>query len=98
MLPTIDIQGDQFTASVPNSTDTKRGVAVIANQNKFNRTFEHTMNYNKEINANFLIDGLVGYSYYDYLADGNASRGKGYDVAQTNLIDNIEGGLTRESE
>ena len=96
ILPTIDIQGDQFVASVPGSSATKRGVAVIANQNKFNRTFEHTLNYNKEVSANFLIDGLLGYSYYDYLADGNTSRGKGYDIAQTNLIDNIEGALTRE--
>lgn len=96
LLPTINIQGDAFQASVPNSTEVKRGVATISNQNKFNRTFEHTLNYNKDFSDYFTMDALLGYSYYDYNADGNRSGGKGYNDAQTNLIDNIEGALVRE--
>jgi hypothetical protein len=80
---------------VPGSTDVKRGQASIY-QNRFNKTFEHTLNYNNDLSDNFNLDALVGYSYYDYTADGSFSSGKGYDSAQTNLIDNIEGGLQNE--
>jgi iron complex outermembrane receptor protein len=64
--------------------------------NKFNRTFEHTLNYNNDFSDNFNLDALVGYSYYDYTADGSTATGKGYSPLQTNLIDNIEGGLRNE--
>ncbi len=60
--------------------DYKYGQASIANQNKFNKTFEHTLNYNNDFSDNFNLDALVGYSYYDYTADGNQSSGKGYDA------------------
>jgi iron complex outermembrane receptor protein len=95
LLPTMDIQNVAI-AAVPGSTDSKRGQASINSQNKFNKTFEHTLNYNNDFGDNFNLDALVGYSYYDYNADGNFATGKGYDIAQTNLIDNIEGGLQNE--
>ncbi|WP_240723418.1 SusC/RagA family TonB-linked outer membrane protein [Flavobacterium sp. GT3P67] len=95
LLPTMRIL-DVATAAVPGSTDVKYGQANIASQNKFNKTFEHTLNYNNDFSDNFNLDALVGYSYYDYTADGSGARGKGYDNAQTNLIDNIEGGLQNE--
>lgn len=95
LLPTMRIL-DVATAAVPGSTDVKYGQANIASQNKFNKTFEHTLNYNNDFGNNFNLDALVGYSYYDYTADGSGARGKGYDNAQTNLIDNIEGGLQNE--
>ncbi|TRX42422.1 SusC/RagA family TonB-linked outer membrane protein [Flavobacterium restrictum] len=95
LLPTMDIQ-NVAQATVPGSTTVKHGQAAINNQNKFNRTFEHTLNYNNDFGDNLNIDGLLGYSYYDYTADGNLVTGKGYDIAQTNLIDNIEGGLQNE--
>ena len=95
LLPTMDIQ-NVAQASVPGSTLVKRGQAAINSQNKFNKTFEHTLNYNNDFSDNFNLDALVGYSYYDYTADGNSAVGKGYDAAQTNLIDNIEGGLQNE--
>ncbi|CAM2809915.1 iron complex outermembrane recepter protein [Flavobacterium frigoris] len=84
------------TDPVTNPAITKYGQAAIANQNKFNKTFEHTLNYNNDISDNFNLDALAGYSYYDYTADGNQSSGIGYDSVQTNLIDNIEGGLQNE--
>ena len=95
LLPTMDIQ-NVAQAAVPGSTDVKRGQASINAQNKFNKTFEHTLNYNNDFGNNLNLDALVGYSYYDYNADGNTSIGKGYDSNQTNLIDNIEGGLQNE--
>jgi iron complex outermembrane receptor protein len=95
LLPTMDIQG-VAQAAVPASTDVKRGQASINIQNRFNKTFEHTLNYNDDLSDNFNLDALVGYSYYDYTADGSFASGKGYDSAQTNLIDNIEGGLQNE--
>ncbi|MFV8325051.1 SusC/RagA family TonB-linked outer membrane protein [Flavobacterium sp. ZS1P14] len=95
LLPTIDIL-NVAQAAVPGSTEVKHGQASINSQNKFNKTFEHTLNYNNDFGDNFNLDALVGYSYYDYNADGSFSSGKGYDMAQTNLIDNIEGGLQNE--
>ncbi|MBF2708856.1 SusC/RagA family TonB-linked outer membrane protein [Flavobacterium soyangense] len=100
LLPTIEIL-NTAQAVVPKAKDsdptiTKYGQASIANQNKFNKTFEHTLNYNNDFGDNFNLDALVGYSYYDYTADGNQSSGIGYDKSQTNLIDNIEGGLQNE--
>ena len=96
LLPTMEISGNQFSATVPGTSEVKYGVANINNQNKFNKTCEHTLNYNNDFGDNFNLDALIGYSYYDYNADGNSSSGKGYDVNQVNLIDNIEGGLQNE--
>lgn len=96
LLPTMEISGAAFQATVPGSDVVKFGTANINNQNKFNKTFEHTLNYNNDFGDNFNLDALVGYSYYDYTADGNSASGKGYDVNQVNLIDNIEGGLQNE--
>nr|WP_315166370.1 SusC/RagA family TonB-linked outer membrane protein [uncultured Flavobacterium sp.] len=95
LLPTIEISG-VAQATDPNTLLTKYGQASISNLNKFNRTFEHTLNYNNDFSDNFNLDALVGYSYYDYTADGNGATGKGFNPNQTNLIDNIEGGLRNE--
>jgi iron complex outermembrane receptor protein len=97
LLPSIQIL-NTAQAVVPNTNPavTKYGQAAIANQSKFNKTFEHTLNYNSDISDNFNLDALAGYSYYDYNADGNNSSGIGYDSGQTNLIDNIQGGLQNE--
>jgi iron complex outermembrane receptor protein len=69
LLPTMDIQ-NVAQAGVPGSTDVKRGQASI-NIHRFNKTFEHTLNYNNDLSDNFNLDALVGYSYYDYTADGS---------------------------
>ncbi|SHL37595.1 iron complex outermembrane recepter protein [Flavobacterium xanthum] len=95
LLPTIQIAG-VAQATDPATLVTKFGQASISNLNKFNRTFEHTLNYNNDFSDNFNLDALVGYSYYDYTADGSTATGKGYSPLQTNLIDNIEGGLRNE--
>ena len=95
LLPTIQIAG-VAQATDPVSGETKYGQASISSLNKFNRTFEHTLNYNNDFSDNFNLDALVGYSYYDYTADGNSATGRGYRSVQSNLIDNIEGGLRNE--
>ncbi|MBG6060393.1 iron complex outermembrane receptor protein [Flavobacterium sp. CG_9.1] len=95
LLPSIQIAG-VAQATDPNTLVTKYGQASISNLNKFNRTFEHTLNYNNDFSDNFNLDALLGYSYYDYTADGSTATGKGYRAEQTNLIDNIEGGLRNE--
>ena len=69
------------------------GQADINNVNRFNKTFEHTLNYNKDINENINLDLLAGYSYYDYNYNFNGSTAKGFDPLQVNLIDNISGGV-----
>lgn len=93
--PTIDIQA-VAQATVPGSTTVKYGQAGISNVEKFNKTFEHTLNYNKTFNDNFTFDALAGYSYYQYNANGNDVSAKGFSPNQSNLIDNIEGGLQNE--
>ncbi len=93
--PSIDIQ-NVAQATVPGTSTVKYGQAGIAQIEKFNRTFEHTLNYNKTFNDNFVFDALAGYSYYDYNANGSDVLAKGFDANQTNLIDNIEGGLQNE--
>jgi iron complex outermembrane receptor protein len=93
--PTIDIQ-NVAQATPPGSSTPKFGQAGISGIEKFNKTFEHTLNYNKTFNDNFVFDALAGYSYYQYNANGNDVSAKGFDAKQMNLIDNIEGGLQNE--
>jgi TonB-linked SusC/RagA family outer membrane protein len=93
--PTIDIQNvAQATSQVDGQL--KFGQAGISGIEKFNKTFEHTLNYNKTFNENFIFDALAGYSYYQYNASGSDFSGKGYNALQKNLIDNIEGGLLNQ--
>jgi TonB-linked SusC/RagA family outer membrane protein len=97
LAPTMIIQG-VAEAAVPGSSsgEKKHGQANISRINRFNKTFEHTLSYNNSFSDNFNLDALAGYSYYSYDYDRNAASGKGYDSGQTNLIDNIEGGLQNE--
>jgi len=95
LLPTMSIQG-VAQAFIPGTTTNAYGQASINNVDKFNRTFEHTLNYNNDFGQHFNLDALVGYSYYDYNYSGSYAMGKGFNQDQTNLIDNIEGGLQNE--
>lgn len=93
LAPTIHIQN---VAQATEGGVTKYGQANISNIEKFNKTFEHTLNYNKTFNDNFVMDALLGFSYYQYNANGNYTSGKGFDPKQTNLVDNIQGGILTE--
>jgi len=95
LSPAIQIQ-NVAQATAPGSSVVKFGQANITQIERVNRTFEHTLNYNKTFNDNFIFDALAAYSYYDYNVNGSNTSAKGFDPKQTNLIDNIEGGLQNE--
>ncbi|WP_395051248.1 SusC/RagA family TonB-linked outer membrane protein [Flavobacterium sp.] len=97
LLPTIrinsaDLQGNDTA----NGGVLKRGFAEIAGVNQFNKTFENTLAYDNSFSDNFKLNGLLGFSYYSYDTNGNQARGKGYVPEQTNLIDDIQGGIANE--
>jgi TonB-linked SusC/RagA family outer membrane protein len=97
VLPTMRIASDDLTGNdAANGGVLKRGLAEISGINRFNKTFENTLLYDKTFNDNFQVNGVLGFSYYSYDANGNNARGQGYVEAQTNLIDNIQGGIAQE--
>jgi TonB-linked SusC/RagA family outer membrane protein len=97
MLPTIDINSRDLQGNdTANGGVLKRGFAEIAGVNKFNKTFENILTYDNTFSDNFKLNGLLGFSYYSYNTDGNQARGKGYVPEQTNLIDDIQGGIANE--
>jgi iron complex outermembrane receptor protein len=97
LLPTIEINSRDLQGNdTANGGVLKRGFAEIAGINKFNKTFENTLTYDNSFSDNFKLNGLLGFSYYSYDTNGNQARGKGYVPEQTNLIDNIQGGIANE--
>ncbi len=76
----------------PVST-TYYGQADVNNMNKFNKTFEHTLSYTRELTKDINLDLLAGYSYYNYNMNRNSLTVKGFGANQTNLIDNVQGGI-----
>jgi TonB-dependent starch-binding outer membrane protein SusC len=88
LLPTINVQNVTTTVG---GVITKGGFAVVQNQDNFNKTFEHTLNYNNSFGDNFDLDVVGGYSYYDYNASGNSVYAKNFSPLQLNLVDNLEG-------
>ncbi|MFV8370986.1 SusC/RagA family TonB-linked outer membrane protein [Flavobacterium sp. LB2P74] len=97
IAPTIEINSQDLVKSdAANGGITKRGFAEIADLTKFNKTLEHTFTYTNDFSDNLSVNGLVGYSYYSYDVDGSSARGHGYVPEQTNLIDNIQGGIQAE--
>ncbi|MGO4820394.1 MULTISPECIES: SusC/RagA family TonB-linked outer membrane protein [unclassified Flavobacterium] len=93
-LPTLKIRSAALHAvdDVNGGVD-KYGYANISDLAKFNKTFEHNLTFNKGFSDNFNLNAILGFSYYDYNYEGNNSSGVGYSINQTNLIDNIEGGI-----
>jgi TonB-dependent starch-binding outer membrane protein SusC len=99
VLPTIRIKSRSLSATDNvNGNVVKYGYANIAEIDKFSKTFEHNLSYNRDFGDNFGLDAIVGYSYYDYNYAAHNSSGVGYRVEQTNLIDNIEGGVAAKFE
>ena len=95
LAPTMIIQAVAQDTD-PTTGTLKFGEASISNINKFNRTFEHTLNYNNDFGQHLNLDALVGYSYYDYNYSSDYSSGLGYNPLETNLIDNIQGGIQKD--
>jgi len=94
LLPTFAFQG--LAVTDPNSGVDKLGRADVTNVNSFARVFEHTLNFSKQINEDFSLNALLGYSYSKYDFDGTHASGQGYDATQTNLIDNIGGAIQNQ--
>jgi TonB-linked SusC/RagA family outer membrane protein len=92
-LPTMQIRSAALHAVDDVNGGDKFGYADISNISKVNTTFEHNLTYIKQFNDNFLLDVVAGYSYYDYKYEANTSSGVGYSIKQTDLINNIEGGI-----
>lgn len=96
LLPTFNLQGF-YNRSNPNGDDNLGGFAAINSITRFNKTFENYFSYNKNVSDNFSFKALLGYSYYDYNVKGNFISARDFNPNQTNLIDNIEGGLATET-
>jgi TonB-dependent starch-binding outer membrane protein SusC len=85
LLPTVNIQAIKSA--------TNGGFATIQDQDNFNKTFEHTLVYNNDFGSNINLDLVGGYSFYDYNAEGKNINAGRFNLAQTNLVDNIEGAV-----
>ncbi len=94
LLPSFDFQNT--TVANPDNGQDERGSANIIESNAFAKIFEHTLTYTDSFSDDFNFDALLGYSYYDYDFDGSSLSAKGFGDGQTNLIDNIEGGVANQ--
>ncbi len=90
IAPSIRIEAE---AQATYEGKTYYGQADVKNVNRFNKTFEHTLTYNKDLNDNINLDLLGGFSYYNYNFDANSATVKGFNPDQVNLIDNLDGGV-----
>lgn len=95
-LPDLNIQ-DFATATNPADLKTYRGQGVISYDQRVNKTIEHNFNYTKDITSNINLNAVAGYSYYNYNSNGNFVSAKGFPATQTNLLDNMEGGIPTET-
>ncbi|MBW4359554.1 SusC/RagA family TonB-linked outer membrane protein [Flavobacterium sp. NAS39] len=97
LLPTMLINSQDLIKNDPsNGGVKKRGFAEISGISKFNKTIEHTLTYDNNFSDNVSLNALAGFSYYSYDTEGSNARGVGYVPEQTNLIDNIQGGIAQE--
>jgi TonB-dependent starch-binding outer membrane protein SusC len=90
--PTFRFQ-DQARVRDPNNLN-RYGQADIRNVERFNKTFENTLNYANDFTENLSLDALVGYSYYDFNFASSNTTAEGFSSNQTNLVDNLAGGVT----
>ncbi len=95
-LPDIIIQ-DFATATNPSNLLTYRGQAAISTDQRINKTIEHNLTYTKDITKNINLNAIAGYSYYNYNSNGSFVTAKGFAPTQSNLLDNMEGGIPTET-
>jgi iron complex outermembrane receptor protein len=95
LLPSMIIQ-NVAVASNPADQKQYRGMATINLDQRANKTIEHNLTYTKDITKNINLNAIVGYSYYDYMSNGVFTLAKGFAPSQTNLVENIEGGIPSE--
>ena len=89
MLPSIPIQALDGSTNAGNPAS---GKASIQNIELANKTIENILTFDKDLSSKFHLNALLGYSYYQYNYTGNSHSAGKFPVAQTNLIDNIQGG------
>ncbi|MEY3499566.1 MAG: hypothetical protein RL308_1235 [Bacteroidota bacterium] len=95
-LPDLNIQ-DFATATNPADLRTYRGQAAVSNDQRVNKTVEHNLTFTTDITKNINLNAIAGYSYYNYRSNGNFTSAKGFAASQTNLLDNMEGGIPTET-
>ncbi|TDD96577.1 SusC/RagA family TonB-linked outer membrane protein [Flavobacterium cellulosilyticum] len=95
-LPDLNIQ-DFATATNPADLKTYRGQAAISTDQRVNKTIEHNLTYTKDITKDFNLNAIAGYSYYNYNSNGSFVSAKGFAASQTNLLENMEGGIPTET-
>jgi TonB-dependent starch-binding outer membrane protein SusC len=91
----LNIQ-DFARATNPEQQKEYRGQATVALDNRFNKTIEHNLTYVKDLTEKLNLNAIVGYSYYRYESDGTFSSAKGFPDTQTNLLENMLGGIPSE--
>ena len=89
MLPSFNLQGTRGTTS---GGDPAGGRAFLNDIERFNKTFENILTYKKTFSDDFSLNALLGYSYYSYEYKSNYTNAAYFNLNQTNLIDNMEGG------
>ena len=94
--PDLDIQ-DFARATNPANLTEYRGQAAISLDQRVNKTIEHNLTYTKDLTKDISLNAVAGYSFYSYNANGNFTSAKGFAATQTNLLDNMEGGIPTET-
>jgi iron complex outermembrane receptor protein len=94
--PDLNIQ-DFATATNPADLKTYRGQATVSNDQRVNKTIEHNLTFTKDITKDINFNAIAGYSYYNYASNGTFVSAKGFAATQSNLLDNMEGGIPTET-
>ncbi|MFV5684183.1 SusC/RagA family TonB-linked outer membrane protein [Flavobacterium sp. GB2R13] len=94
--PDLNIQ-DFATATNPADLKTYRGQATVSNDQRVNKTIEHNLTFTKDITKDINLNAIVGYSYYNYASNGTYVSAKGFAATQSNLLENMEGGIPTET-
>lgn len=94
--PDLNIQ-DFARATNPSNLIEYRGQAIVAQDQRVNKTVEHNLTYTKNFGSNINLNAIVGYSYYKYDSNGYFVSAKGFAPTQTNLLNNMEGGIPTET-
>jgi TonB-linked SusC/RagA family outer membrane protein len=94
--PDLDIQ-DFARATNPSDLKEYRGQATVSLDQRVNKTVEHNLTFTKDITKDINLNAIAGYSYYNYASNGNYVSAKGFAATQSNLLDNMEGGIPTET-
>ncbi|MCG2462750.1 SusC/RagA family TonB-linked outer membrane protein [Flavobacteriaceae bacterium F89] len=96
LAPNFHLQGSDPDERTNPNGDPVGGIASVSTLTRFNKTFENYFSYSKILSDDFSLKALLGYSYYDYNVESKYISARDFNVAQKNLIDNLEGGLNSQ--